>query len=97
MPACPNCGSGPVSWEAASGRARVHSYTVVHHAAHPDFAERVPYVAAVVELEEGPRVVANIVDCPIEDVAVEMAVRATFVEVAAGIVLPQFAPADQRP
>jgi uncharacterized protein len=93
LPVCPACGSSAWSWQPASGRGKVFSYTVVLQAAHPDFADRVPYVAALVELEEGPRMVADILEIAPEDVRVDMPVRVEFVEVAAGVKLPQFVPA----
>ena len=58
--ACPGCLSPEWGWEAASGRGRVLSWVVYHRAYHPAFAERVPYNVAVVELDEGPRLVTNI-------------------------------------
>lgn len=93
LPACPACGSRDWCWQPASGRGSVFSYTVVHLAAHPDFGAHVPYVAALVELEEGPRMVADILDVEPEDVHIGMPLRVRFVEVSAGIKLPQFVPA----
>jgi uncharacterized OB-fold protein len=58
--ACPACLSPEWAWEAASGRGRVLSWVIYHRAYHPAFAERVPYNVAVVELDEGPRLVTNI-------------------------------------
>jgi len=55
---CAHCGSHDVTWEAASGRGRVFSWTVTHRAVDPAFTP--PYAILVVELDEGPRVVANL-------------------------------------
>ena len=57
-PLCPECRSFDFEWIAASGRGSVHSYTVVHHQTHPAFP--VPYTVLLVELEEGPRIVAQL-------------------------------------
>jgi uncharacterized OB-fold protein len=57
---CPNCGSGDVAWIKASGRARLHTY-VINHRPAPGFEDDAPYAIAVVELEEGPRMMTNIV------------------------------------
>ncbi len=57
---CPHCGSTDVAWERASGRARLHTY-VINHRAAPGFEDQVPYAIAVVELEEGPRMMTNVV------------------------------------
>ena len=60
--ACPRCLAAEWDWEEASGRARVVSWVVYHRAYHPAFADRVPYNVAVAELEEGPRLITNVVD-----------------------------------
>lgn len=96
MPSCPHCRSSAVSWVPASGRGIVYSYTIARHPAHPDFADRIPYVAAIVELEEGPRMVANVIGCDVEDVAIDMPVAVTFVPVTDDVTLPQFAPDPAR-
>ena len=59
-PSCPHCGSLDVTWTVASGRARLHTYLISYRAA-PGFEGDVPYAIAVVELEEGPRMMTNIV------------------------------------
>ena len=61
---CPHCGSARLEWAACSGRGVVYSYTVVHRAPSPAFAAEVPYVVAVVKLDEGPHLMTNIVGCP---------------------------------
>ncbi|MFF6915414.1 OB-fold domain-containing protein [Streptomyces sp. NPDC012466] len=58
---CPHCWSEDVRWETASGRATLYTWSVVHRNDLPPFPERVPYVAAVVELAEGPRMMTEIV------------------------------------
>lgn len=58
---CPYCWSEDVTWEDASGRATLYTWSVVHHNDLPPFGERTPYVAAVVDLAEGPRMATEIV------------------------------------
>ncbi|MFJ4472910.1 Zn-ribbon domain-containing OB-fold protein [Streptomyces sp. NPDC089424] len=58
---CPHCWSEDVSWERASGRATLYTWSVVHRNDLPPFDARVPYVAAVVDLAEGPRMMTEIV------------------------------------
>ena len=58
---CPNCWSEQLCWVDASGSARVYTFTVMHRAPLPEFAPAVPYVVALVDLAEGPRMMANIV------------------------------------
>ncbi|MFF3909325.1 Zn-ribbon domain-containing OB-fold protein [Streptomyces sp. NPDC001848] len=60
---CPFCWSEKVTWEPASGRATLYTWSVVHRNDLPPFAERTPYVAAVVDLVEGPRMMTEVVEC----------------------------------
>ena len=71
---CPACGSLETTWIEASGRGRIYTYTVVHKGNGP-WAPFVPYVTAYVELEEGPRVLTNIVGIDPASVEVGMAVE----------------------
>ena len=64
QPLCPRCHGGEWSWSPISGRGTVYSFTVTHRAFHPAWADRVPYVVATVELDEGIRMVS---DLPPED------------------------------
>lgn len=75
-----------------SGRGTVYSFYVAHRPAHPAFRDRVPYVVALVDLEEGPRMMTNIVDCPPEDVHIGMPVEVVFRDVTEDITLPCFRP-----
>jgi len=91
---CPGCGAGSLSWTPVSGRGTVHSYTVAHRAPHPVFAEQLPLVVAIVELEEGPRMFTNIIGCDPADVRVGMPVEARFEPIDdTDRALPVFTPA----
>ena len=94
-PMCRACGSMHLSPATVSGRGTVYSWTVAHQAFHPAFADRLPYVIVVVELEEqaGLRVLATLEDVAPEDVTAGMAVEVAFTEVAPDVVLPVFRPA----
>lgn len=92
-PLCPHCFSEQAHWVKASGRGAVYSYTVTHQNLAPGFAEEVPYVLAIVELEEGVRMTSNIVGCRPEEVSIGMSVQAVFQWVSLEITLPKFAPA----
>ncbi len=59
---CPSCLKPEPRWERASGKGSLHSWVVYHIAYHPAFADRLPYNVALVQLEEGPRLLTNIVD-----------------------------------
>lgn len=95
-PFCPSCLHEELEWREASGRGRVYTYTVVRRAATPAFADKVPYVLAIVELEEGPRIVTNIVGCRPEDVAVGMPVRASFERYSDDVGLIFFQPNQEK-
>ena len=75
---CPNCASTDFAWEPVKGTGRLHTWTVVHRAMHPAFMGDVPYAVVVVELDEGPRIVSGMVDCPIEALEMEMPVEVVF-------------------
>ncbi len=75
---CPRCWSENVTWETASGRATLYTWSVVHRNDLPPFGERVPYVAAVVDLAEGPRMMTEIVQCEAAGLRAGMAMEVTF-------------------
>jgi uncharacterized protein len=90
---CPHCLSDRIEWITASGRGRVYSYTIVRRAMNPAFAAEVPYVFAIVQLEEGPRVTTNIVNRASDEIRVDMPVKATYDNVTPQIALLKFEPA----
>ena len=85
---CRRC-RGAVEWVEASGRGTVYSFTVIRQNYARPFRDQIPYVVALVDLEEGPRCMTNIVGCAPEDVRIGLPVRATFEAVSdvAGIAL----------
>ena len=86
------CGNSNLTWVDTSGRGRIFSYTVVHRAPDPAFRADLPYVIALVELEEGAKLLSNITGCAPAEVRVGMPVRAVFDQVAPGIGVPKFQP-----
>lgn len=91
---CPHCMSDQIDWITASGRATVYSYTVVHRAP-AEFRDEVPYVVALVELDEGVRMMTRLVDCRPQDVSIGMALEVDFRPLTAEIALPYFRPRAQ--
>lgn len=89
---CPHCLSERLEWTTAGGRGKVYSYTIVRRAMNPGFANDVPYVFAIVELAEGPRVTTNIVNCAPAEVRVDMPVVATYDKVTPETALLKFEP-----
>jgi hypothetical protein len=87
---CPHCLSDDVDWETVSGRGHIYSFVVFHRVYHPAFAGEVPYVVAIVQLEEGPRMLTNIVGVPVDQVRCNMAVSVVFDDVSDEIAVPKF-------
>ncbi|MEU9609443.1 OB-fold domain-containing protein [Streptomyces sp. NPDC048057] len=75
---CPYCWGEDVEWERASGRATLYTWSVVHRNDLPPFGERVPYVAAVVDLVEGPRMMTEVVECAEGRLRIGMELTVTF-------------------
>ncbi|MBO0651925.1 OB-fold domain-containing protein [Streptomyces triculaminicus] len=75
---CPRCWSAEVAWEEASGRARLYTWSVIHVNDLPPFGARLPYTAAVVDLEEGPRMMTEVIDCPERELRIGMRLRVAF-------------------
>jgi uncharacterized OB-fold protein len=86
---CPYCSSGQLSWVTSTGKGTIYSYTVAHQAFGP-FADEVPFVVAIVELEEGVRMMTRIVDAPHEQVRIGAAVHVTFATISEEMTLPYF-------
>jgi len=81
-----------LEWVEVSGRARLHSFTIVQQPANAAFRGDVPYVYAVVQLDEGPRLVSNIVQCDIDTLRVDMPLQAVFDDVTPEWTLVKFKP-----
>jgi hypothetical protein len=92
-PFCPACASRKVSMFKASGKGKLYSYVINHRLAAPGFTP--PYAIAVVELDEGPRMMSNIIDCPQTPEALEldMKLEVAFEKLDDKITLPMFRPA----
>lgn len=93
-PVCPECWSDDLDWRPVGGRGAVWSYTVVRfaHGANEGWKTRVPYVVALVELEESVRMMGNVVDYPVGSVRSGMAVELDYREYEDGLI-PVFVPA----
>jgi len=91
-PLCPHCFADAVGWRWASGRGTVSSFVVVHQRWFPAFAGEIPYNVAQVELEEGPRLTASLIEIANDAIEVGMAVEAVFDLVMPEVTLPRFRP-----
>jgi hypothetical protein len=98
---CRRCGSRALTWERSAGLGTVYSWTVVWRPQQPAFV--VPYAPAIVDMDEGYQMLANVVGCDVADLAVGMRVAVEFHPVSGGYVLPYFRPnfrptvREQRP
>jgi uncharacterized protein len=89
---CPHCRSASLDWIDARGTGTVYSYTVVQRAPSPAFAADVPYAVAIVALDEGPHLMASIVDAAPDSIRIGMAVQVRFRELDDTTRLPVFGP-----
>ncbi|MDB5507956.1 MAG: hypothetical protein JWL93_425 [Hyphomicrobiales bacterium] len=89
---CPHCLSPELEFQDVSGRGKVYSFVTFHRVYHPAFEHEVPYVVALVELEEGPRLLTNILDIPPQDVRCDMPVEVVFDDLDAEFSIPKFRP-----
>ncbi len=90
---CAFCGSPEWKWAPSKGKGKLYSWTIAHMPMHPAFAAYVPYVAAVIEMEEGVRMVSWLRSEVLEDLALEMPVKLEFERVTPEFQLPCFVPA----
>jgi uncharacterized protein len=89
---CPHCLAADFAWVPVSGLGKVFSFVTYHRVYHPAFAKEVPYVVALVELAEGPRLLSNIVGVAPDAVRCDMPVEVTFDDYEEGVTVPKFTP-----
>lgn len=92
---CRHCWSDDLKWIDCSGRAQVHSFTVCHVAPHAVFEDKLPFVVAIVDIEEGVRMTTNIVECDPASVRIGMPVEAVFDHVTEAETLVKFRPVHE--
>jgi uncharacterized protein len=92
---CPRCLSNHLEWMQVSGRGRLHTYTVVYQPANAAFRDDTPYIYAVVQLDEGPRMVSNVVECDLDAVSVDMPLEVLFDDITPECTLVKFKPASR--
>ena len=90
--ACPHCGSDDLGWREATGRGTIYSYTVVESNAPSAFIPDIPYVVAVIRLEEGVQMLSNVVDCDPCSLRCDQPVEVTFRVLNERFTLPCFRP-----
>jgi uncharacterized OB-fold protein len=93
---CSRCLARESEWAPVSGRGRLFSFAVMHQVYHPGFADAVPYAVVVVELEEGARLVSNVVGCAPADLRIGMPLEVVFEDLTPEVTLPKFRPVASR-
>lgn len=89
---CSHCSSRDVKWVTASGDAELVSYSICHHPVSAAYKEDLPYVIALVQLAEGPTMMSRVVQCPLDEIAVGMALSVEFDDWSEEVSLPVFRP-----
>ncbi|HEU5228175.1 MAG TPA: Zn-ribbon domain-containing OB-fold protein [Ktedonobacteraceae bacterium] len=90
---CMQCGAETPGWVESSGRGIIYSYTIIRQSKAPEFMHDTPYNIAIVQLEEGPRLMSNIVDVEPTNLRVDLPVQVVFDAVTENISIPRFRPA----
>ncbi len=90
---CPECNSLESTWEKVSGKGKIYSFIVYHRVYHPGFASEIPYNVSLIELDEGVRMVSNVVGIPNEKIEIGMPVQVFFEDIDEEFALPKFKPA----
>lgn len=92
---CPYCHSDGLGWVESRGTGSIYSFTVARRPAGPAFADKVPYVLVLVDLDEGPRMLSNLLVDDVSAVRVGQRVRVAYEEVSDEISLPMFEPVTE--
>lgn len=92
---CSNCMSSDLDWKTSSGRGKIYSFTVTYDAAPPEFMPYVPFVLAIVNMDEGFSILSNIEECDFEDLQCDMPVVVKFDPITPEVTLPKFIPANE--
>jgi uncharacterized OB-fold protein len=94
---CAECGSWNWEWARSSGRGRIFTWTVVARALHPAFEGACPYAPAVIEMEEGVRILSEVTDCPPDELEIDLLVEVVFEDATEEVTLPKFCRVPARP
>ena len=90
---CTACLSSNSEWVRCSGRGKIYTFTATYQNPIPGFRESLPYIMAYVELDEGPKMLTNIVDCRPDQVKIGMPVEVVYEDVTPEVTLAKFRPA----
>jgi uncharacterized protein len=90
---CPTCSSMKFTWEKVGGKGEVYSFIIVRRPMDPSWEKDVPYVVADILLEQGVKMISNVIGCKPEDVKIGMKVDVVFDDITENDTLPKFKPA----
>ena len=90
---CPHCLSSDYDWIAVSGKGKVYSFVTYHRAWHPAYQDKTPYNVSLIDLDEGPRLISNVVGCKHTEVKIGMPVEIVYDD-REEYTLPQFRPVE---
>jgi len=93
---CPNCMSHVLEWQTSRGKGKVYTFTISYDFAPPQFAQALPYVLAIINMDEGFTIMSNIVACDLERLECDMPVEVVFDPVTPEITLPKFKPVNSE-
>ena len=96
-PLCSHCGSFTSNWSHVSCQGTIHSFVVYHRAFHPAYTDEVPYAVALVDLDEGMRMVMRVVGCSVKSLTIGMAGAIELRKVTEEIWVPVFVPTVEIP
>lgn len=91
-PTCPNCWSTDWAWKKTSGRGKIYSFGVYHRVYHRGFEAEMPYVLAIVQLDEGPRLVSNVIEGGRKELQCDLPVEVFFEDITEDTTLYKFRP-----
>jgi uncharacterized OB-fold protein len=89
---CPHCFAGGLQWRQASGRGVLYTFAIMHQVMNPGFAGAVPYNVSQIDLEEGVRMVSNVIGVANDALRIGMRLEAVFEDVGNGVSVPKFRP-----
>lgn len=89
---CPNCLGTNLGWKEPKGTGKVHSFIIYHQGWLPGYLKSTPYNVAIIQLDEGPRFISNVVGIDNDHIEVDMPVQVTFEDVAPDVSIPRFKP-----
>lgn len=87
---CPHCHSDNLEWRDVSGKGTIYTFTIARRPAGPAYADDVPYIIALIDLAEGPRMMTNVIAPDVEAVRIGDAVEVTYDDVTDEVTLPKF-------